>query len=88
MPMLCWRTCERPSQRPRVHHRTGLGGADEVVVKTIEAKTGLATTHHVRARRRRRQRVPPLGRVHEELVALAGTPPFTIKLGENDRSRR
>ena len=30
----------------------------------------------------RGQRVPPAGRVHAELVGMAGTPPFTVKLGD------
>ena len=32
---------------------------DEIVIRTIETKTGLATTHHVRRAHARRQRVPP-----------------------------
>ena len=58
--------------------------ADEVVVKTIEAKTGLATTHHVRRAAVDANEYRRLGRVHEELTSLAGTPPFRIKLGENE----
>ncbi len=57
-------------------------GADEVVVKTIEAKTGLATTHHVRRAAVDANEYRRLAQVHDELVALVGTPPFTIKLGD------
>jgi DNA gyrase subunit B len=54
----------------------------EVVIKTIEAKTGLATTHHVRRATLDAHEYRRLADVHRELAALAGTPPFTVKLGE------
>ena len=57
-------------------------GADEVVVRTIEAKTGLATTHHVRRAAVDANEYRRLAQVHAELVALVGTPPFRIKLGD------
>jgi DNA gyrase subunit B len=58
---------------------------DHVVVRTIEAKTGLATTHHVRRAALSTHEYQRLADVHRELVALAGTPPFTIRLGETTR---
>jgi DNA gyrase subunit B len=57
----------------------------EIVVRTIEAKTGLATTHHVRRSALDAPEYHRLADVHRDLVALAGTPPFTVKLGENQR---
>jgi DNA gyrase subunit B len=54
----------------------------EVVIKTIEAKTGLATTHHVRRATLDAHEYHRLADVHRQLAELAGTPPFTVKLGE------
>ncbi len=56
---------------------------DEVVIRTIENKTGLATTHHVRHSALDAQEYRRLADQHRELVALTGTPPFTIRLAEN-----
>ncbi len=56
---------------------------DEVVIRTIENKTGLATTHHVRHSALDAQEYHRLADQHRELVALTGTPPFTIRLAEN-----
>ncbi len=55
----------------------------EIVVKTIETKTGLATTHHVRRAALDANEYTRLATVHEELAGLVGSPPFQIKLGEN-----
>ena len=54
----------------------------EVVIKTIEAKTGLATTHHVRRATLDAHEYHRLADVHRQLAELAGTPAFTVKLGE------
>ncbi len=56
---------------------------EEIVIRTIEAKTGLATTHHVRRAALEANEYHKLAELHRELVALAGTPPFTVRLGEN-----
>ena len=55
---------------------------DELVVRTLEAKTGLATTHHVRHSALEANEYRRLATVHADLVALTGTPPFTVALGE------
>ena len=55
----------------------------ELVVRTHEARTGLATTHHVRHAALEANEYRRLADVHRELVALTGTPPFTIRLGDN-----
>jgi DNA gyrase subunit B len=63
-----------------------LEGTDEyVVVRTIEAKTGHATTHHVRRAALDAHEYHRMADVHAELVGLAGTPPFTIAYGETTR---
>jgi DNA gyrase subunit B len=56
---------------------------DELVVRTVEAKTGLATTHHIRHAALDANEYHRLADVHRDLVALTGTPPFTIRLGDN-----
>ncbi len=58
---------------------------EHVVVRTIENKTGLATTHHLRRVALDANEYHRLADVHAELVGLAGIPPFTIALGENMR---
>ena len=55
---------------------------DELIVKTLEAKTGLATTHNLRHAALDANEYHRLADVHRELVALTGTPPFTVRLGE------
>jgi DNA gyrase subunit B len=54
----------------------------ELIVRTFEAKSGLATTHHVRRASLDANEYRRLASVHQDLAALAGTPPFNIKLGE------
>ncbi|HEY1519248.1 MAG TPA: DNA topoisomerase (ATP-hydrolyzing) subunit B [Solirubrobacteraceae bacterium] len=55
---------------------------DAVVVRTIEVKTGLATTHTVQRAALDAHEYRRMADVHRELDALAGTPPFRVKLGE------
>ncbi len=55
---------------------------EEVVIRTIEAKTGLATTHRVRRSTLDAHEYRRLSDVHRELAQLVGTPPFTVRLGE------
>ncbi|HUO75190.1 MAG TPA: DNA topoisomerase (ATP-hydrolyzing) subunit B [Solirubrobacteraceae bacterium] len=57
--------------------------AHEVVVRTIEAKTGLATTHRIPRASLEAHEYHRLADVHRELAALVGTPPFDVRLGEN-----
>jgi DNA gyrase subunit B len=56
---------------------------DEIVIRTIEGKTGLATTHHVHRAALEANEYQHLTDLHRELVAHAGTPPFTVRLGES-----
>jgi DNA gyrase subunit B len=58
---------------------------EEVVIRTIEATTGLATTHHVRRAALDATEYHRLGDVHRELAELVGTPPFQVKLGETSK---
>jgi DNA gyrase subunit B len=54
----------------------------EIVLRTVEAKTGLASTHHVARTTLDAGEYHRLAGVHRELAALAGTPPFQVRLGE------
>jgi DNA gyrase subunit B len=58
---------------------------NEIVVRTIEAKTGLATTHHLRRAALDAHEYHRLSDVHRDLADLVGTPPFTVSLGESVR---
>jgi DNA gyrase subunit B len=57
----------------------------EIVVRTVEAKTGLASTHRVRRAALEATEYQHLASVHAELEGLAGSPPFQVKLGEQTR---
>jgi DNA gyrase subunit B len=54
----------------------------ELVVRTVERKTGLASTHRLRRALFDAGEYRNFVRVHGDLVALAGTPPFAIALGK------
>ncbi len=55
----------------------------EIVVRAIETDSGLARTHRLRRTLLEANEYRQLLRVHEQLVALAGTPPFTVRLGDH-----
>ncbi len=57
----------------------------EIVVRTVEAKTGLASTHRVRRAALEATEYQHLASVHADLEALAGSPPFTVKLGDQNK---
>jgi DNA gyrase subunit B len=59
-------------------------GDGSLEVKVIERKTGLAQTHRFPAGLFESREYKQLLRVHQELVKLAGTPPFSLKLGDNE----
>jgi DNA gyrase subunit B len=56
--------------------------AAEIVVRAVERKSGLARTHKLRRSLLDDHEYRQLVRLHEQLVATAGTPPFTISLGD------
>jgi DNA gyrase subunit B len=58
-------------------------GEEEIVIRTIEAKTGLARTHHLRRAALEASEYRRLADVHRELEELVGVPPFTVTLGES-----
>jgi DNA gyrase subunit B len=54
----------------------------ELVIRSVERRTGLATTHRLRRDMFARDEYRGLVRVHGELAGLAGRPPFSIALGK------
>ncbi len=55
----------------------------EIVARTVERRTGLATTHHIRRAAVEANEYQRLVEVHGQLVELVGSPPFTVRLGDN-----
>ena len=75
-------------QRPNDEHDTYTSELlreteTEIVAKTIESKTGLATTHNVRRSTLAAVEYQRLASVHRELTELTGSPTFQVSLGEN-----
>jgi DNA gyrase subunit B len=54
----------------------------ELRVKAVEARTGFARTHRIRPELFDSQEYRQLLRVHAQLVELAGTPAFEVRLGD------
>jgi DNA gyrase subunit B len=65
-------------------HATELVGDDEqeIRVKAVEAKTGFALTHRIKRSMFDSQEYRQLSRVHAQLIELAGTPAFEVRLGD------
>jgi DNA gyrase subunit B len=65
-------------------HETELVEQDplEIRVKAIESKTGFARTHRIKRALFDSQEYRQLARVHAQLIELAGTPAFTVALGD------
>jgi DNA gyrase subunit B len=65
-------------------HATELVGEDplEIRVKAVEAATGFARTHRIKRALFDSQEYRQLARVHAQLVELAGTPTFDVRLGD------
>jgi DNA gyrase subunit B len=70
-----------PANEP---YTTELVASDDglIRVKAVERKTNLARTHRLRRSMFDANEYRQLARVHSELVKMAGTPPFAVKLGE------
>jgi len=65
-------------------HATEIVDVDpvEIRVKAVEAKTGFARTHRIRRALFDSQEYRQLARVHAQLVELAGSPAFNVRLGD------
>ncbi len=51
-------------------------------MKAVEAKTGFALTHRIKRSLFDSQEYRQLSRVHAQLIELAGTPAFEVRLGD------
>jgi DNA gyrase subunit B len=69
-------------------YETELVGEDgtEIVVRVVERKTGSAATYHLPRAMFDTDEYSNFVRVHGELEALAGTPPFKVQLGKKEDS--
>jgi DNA gyrase subunit B len=69
-------------------HRTAMVDEDplEIRVKAVEALTGFARTHRIKRTLFDSPEYRQLRRVHEQLIELAGTPPFEVSLGDAHES--
>jgi len=65
-------------------HATELVDGDplEIRVKAVETGTGFARTHRIKRSLFDSQEYRQLARVHAQLIELAGTPPFEVRLGD------
>jgi DNA gyrase subunit B len=59
-------------------------GDEELVVKVIERRTGLASTQFLRREMFETTDYRNFVRVHHELRSMAGTPPFNVTLGKKE----
>ncbi|MGH2946767.1 MAG: DNA topoisomerase (ATP-hydrolyzing) subunit B [Solirubrobacteraceae bacterium] len=53
-------------------------------IRAVERRTSMARTHRLRGSLFEANEYRQLARVHAELVKMAGTPPFTVRLGDNE----
>jgi DNA gyrase subunit B len=60
--------------------------AEELRIKAVEVKTGFARVHRIRRSLFDSSEYRQLARVHAQLVELAGTPPFEVRLGDSRES--
>jgi DNA gyrase subunit B len=69
-------------------HATELLEVDplELRVKAVETRTGFARTHRIRRSLFDSQEYRQLAAVHEQLIELAGTPAFEVRLGDAHES--
>ncbi len=65
-------------------HATEVVASDqqELRVKAVETSTGFARTHRIRREMFESQEYRQLARVHAQLIELAGTPAFDVRLGD------
>jgi DNA gyrase subunit B len=74
---------KRPSQDGAVHTTELVSeDAEELRVRAIETRTGLAQTHRMKRSLFESNEYKTFVRVHAALVELAGVPPFRVTLGD------
>ena len=59
----------------------------ELRVKATETRTGFARTHRIKRALFDSQEYRQLASVHRQLIEMAGTPAFEVRLGEAQRER-
>jgi DNA gyrase subunit B len=69
---------------PGVPHETELLSTDEaeIRVRAVETRSGLARTHRIRRALFTAPEYRALVKVHHQLIELAGTPPFVVRLAD------
>ncbi|MDQ6811934.1 MAG: DNA gyrase subunit B, partial [Actinomycetota bacterium] len=73
----------KPSANGHTHTTELLSqDATAIHIKAVEASTGFARTHHIRRALFDSQEYRQLARVHAQLVELAGTAAFDVRLGD------
>jgi DNA gyrase subunit B len=73
----------RATEDGAVHSTELVESSDDVLrIKAIEARTGLAQTHRIKRDLFESPEYKTFSKVHAALVELAGTPPFTVTLGD------
>jgi DNA gyrase subunit B len=73
----------RATEDGAVHSTELVESDDEVLrIKAVEARTGLAQTHRIKRDLFESHEYRTFSKVHVALVELAGTPPFTVTLGD------
>ncbi len=72
---------EDPETEP---YKTAVVSADDGVIRirAIERRSNLSRTHHLQRTLFEANEYRQLARVHAELVSMAGTPPFDVRLGD------
>jgi DNA gyrase subunit B len=74
---------EDPEGEPYTTEFVG-GSETELRIRAVERRSNLAQTHRISAGLLDANEYRQLLRVHGELVNLAGTPPFAVRLGDNE----
>ncbi len=69
---------------PGVPHETELlpSDDDDIRVRAVETRSGLARTHRIRRALFTAPEYRALVKVHHQLIELAGTPPFAVRLAD------
>jgi DNA gyrase subunit B len=74
---------EAPASEPYETQLLEDNAGERLVIRSIERKTGLARTHRIGRNLVESQEYRQFVRVHLQLMELAGTPPFTVALGDH-----
>jgi DNA gyrase subunit B len=73
---------EAPAPESEPYETELVERGDVLVIRSVERKTGFARTHKLKRSLVESPDYRQFVRVHKGLIELAGTPPFTVKLGD------